>query len=155
MSGKISRRDFLKTSALGILAGSAALSLLDLEKLTAATKRGTYHRLSGEDVLIKLSDEKNAPLKKINGAIFLDDEDMLIHTSQTQFVAVNLICRHKGCTVEYNGQKFVCPCHGSQYSADGTVIHGPALKNLRTYETVYDKDKGTVLVKMSKLIDVN
>lgn len=154
MSEKISRRDFLKTSALGILAGSAALSLLDLEKLTATTKPGKY-RITGEDILVKLSDEKNTPLKKINGAIFLDDEDMLIRTSQTQFIAVNLICRHKGCTVEYNGEKFVCPCHGSQYSADGTVIHGPALKNLRTYETVYDKDKGTILVKMSKLIDMN
>jgi cytochrome b6-f complex iron-sulfur subunit len=155
MSEKISRRNFLKTSALGILAGSAALSLLDLEKLTAATKRGTYHRISGEDILVKLSDEKNAPLKKVNGAIFLDDEDMLIRISQTQFTALNLICRHKGCTVEYNGEKFVCPCHGSQYSADGTVIHGPAQKNLRMYETVYDKDKGTILVKMSKLIDAN
>lgn len=154
MSDKISRRDFLKTSATSIIAGSFVLSLFDLEKLAAATSRGEYSS-SGEDILVNLSDAKNSPLKKIGGAVFLDDEDMLIRISQTQFVAVNLICRHKGCTVEYNGEKFVCPCHGSQYSADGTVIHGPAQKNLRTYETVYDKDKETVLVKMSKIRETN
>ncbi len=152
MSNKISRRNFLKTSTLGVIAGSFILSLPDLEKLAAATSRGKY-RLAGEDILVNLSEPKNASLKKIGGAIFLDDEDMLIRLSQTRFAAVNLICRHKGCTVEYNGEKFVCPCHGSQYSSDGTVIHGPAQKNLRTYETVYSRTNETVLIKMSKLSD--
>jgi cytochrome b6-f complex iron-sulfur subunit len=153
MAEKITRRDFLKTSALGIIAGGTFLSLLDIEKLAAVTQRGSYTRISGEDILVKLSDPKNSPLKKNLGAIFLDDEDMLIRISDTHFAAVNLICRHKGCTVEFNGEKFVCPCHGSQYAIDGTVIHGPAQKNLRTYETVYDKVQGTVLVKMSKMTE--
>ena len=72
---------------------------------------------------------------------------MLIRTSQTQFSAVKTICTHKGCDVDISGDKFVCPCHGSEFLLDGKVTSGPAKTNLKTYETVYDSDKGTVTVK--------
>ena len=37
-------------------------------------------------------------------------------------------CTHLGCTFPWNGtdQEFQCPCHGSRYSADGSVLRGPA-----------------------------
>ncbi|HBE21040.1 MAG TPA: cytochrome b6-f complex iron-sulfur subunit 1 [Cyanobacteria bacterium UBA11149] len=37
-------------------------------------------------------------------------------------------CTHLGCTFPWNenDQQFQCPCHGSRYSADGSVIRGPA-----------------------------
>jgi Rieske Fe-S protein len=40
--------------------------------------------------------------------------------------AVN--CSHLGCSVAFNqgGKQFDCPCHGSQFHLDGTVLHGPA-----------------------------
>ena len=44
-------------------------------------------------------------------------------------------CPHAGCNVDYdnNQQKFVCPCHGSKFDLDGTVITGPANDNLAAY----------------------
>jgi Rieske Fe-S protein len=40
--------------------------------------------------------------------------------------AVN--CSHLGCSVQLNAsaKRFDCPCHGSQFSLDGNVVHGPA-----------------------------
>ncbi len=147
MAGKLSRRDFLKKSAVGVVVGAVALSSLDLSKLAAASKNAAFKR-SGDDIVIKLSDPKNADLAKVGGSVLLDDDNILIRTSQSQFLAVNLICKHKGCTVELQGDKFVCPCHGSEYTLDGKVTTGPAKTNLKTWDTTYDSDKGTVTVKM-------
>ncbi|MGQ4650585.1 cytochrome b6-f complex iron-sulfur subunit [Lyngbya aestuarii] len=37
-------------------------------------------------------------------------------------------CTHLGCTFPWNpmDQQFQCPCHGSRYAPDGTVVRGPA-----------------------------
>lgn len=37
-------------------------------------------------------------------------------------------CTHLGCTFPWNGtdEQFQCPCHGSRYSPDGSVVRGPA-----------------------------
>ena len=147
MRDKISRREFIKKSALGAAAGSAVLSSINLNTLMAKSKAGRFYRAGG-DIVVNLQDKKNDALSKVGGAVFLDDENMLIRISQAQFTAVNLICRHKGCTVELTGNKFVCPCHGSEYDLNGKVTEGPAKSNLITYQTDYNSEKGTVTVKM-------
>ena len=38
------------------------------------------------------------------------------------------VCTHLGCVVPWSevDQKFECPCHGSQYDPEGSVVRGPA-----------------------------
>jgi len=42
--------------------------------------------------------------------------------------AINAVCTHLGCVVPWNraANKYMCPCHGSQYDFTGKVIRGPA-----------------------------
>ncbi|KAG4961042.1 hypothetical protein AAZX31_13G285400 [Glycine max] len=42
--------------------------------------------------------------------------------------AINAVCTHLGCVVPWNQaeNKFICPCHGSQYNDQGRVVRGPA-----------------------------
>ncbi|NEP09041.1 MAG: cytochrome b6-f complex iron-sulfur subunit [Symploca sp. SIO2C1] len=41
---------------------------------------------------------------------------------------INAVCTHLGCVVPWNASedKFMCPCHGSQYNNEGKVVRGPA-----------------------------
>ncbi|MGN6385323.1 MAG: ubiquinol-cytochrome c reductase iron-sulfur subunit [Verrucomicrobiota bacterium] len=45
-------------------------------------------------------------------------------------------CTHEGCSVPtFNPEAglMICPCHGSQYEIDGTVVMGPAMQSLFRY----------------------
>lgn len=48
--------------------------------------------------------------------------------------AVSLTCTHQGCTVrKAEDGKFHCPCHGAVFAEDGTVLKGPAKRNLAKF----------------------
>jgi cytochrome b6-f complex iron-sulfur subunit len=54
--------------------------------------------------------------------LILDDEKNMAD------YALNAVCTHLGCVVPWNKaeNKFMCPCHGSQYNKEGKVVRGPA-----------------------------
>jgi cytochrome b6-f complex iron-sulfur subunit len=57
---------------------------------------------------------------------------------------INSVCTHLGCVVPWNASenKFMCPCHGSQYDATGKVVRGPAPLSLAlAHADVTDEDK--------------
>ncbi|HSN10486.1 MAG TPA: Rieske (2Fe-2S) protein [Propionibacteriaceae bacterium] len=61
-------------------------------------------------------------------------EEKIVATQATagQYKAFSAVCQHQGCTVgSIEGQKIVCPCHGSAYSiVDGSVVNGPTTRPL-------------------------
>jgi glycine/D-amino acid oxidase-like deaminating enzyme/nitrite reductase/ring-hydroxylating ferredoxin subunit len=57
--------------------------------------------------------------------VYRDDEGAL-H-------AVSLRCTHMGCLLHFNGAErtWDCPCHGSRFDVDGSVLEGPAQHPLK------------------------
>lgn len=57
-------------------------------------------------------------------AAFRDDDGRLVRRSAA--------CTHMGCVVQWNPLELCwdCPCHGSQFAADGQVLNGPATRPL-------------------------
>ncbi|MEV6598669.1 FAD-dependent oxidoreductase [Actinoplanes sp. NPDC051346] len=51
--------------------------------------------------------------------------------------AVSARCTHLGCIVHFNDAEtaWECPCHGSRFAIDGTVIQGPANRPLQPRDT--------------------
>jgi len=79
--------------------------------------RPSYAELSpGEGTVTKVRGQSTAVYK---------DEQGQVH-------AVSATCTHQGCTVGFNAAEATwdCPCHGSRFATDGTVIQGPAAKSL-------------------------
>ena len=56
---------------------------------------------------------------------------------------INAVCTHLGCVVPWNGSenKFICPCHGSQYNDEGKVVRGPAPLSLALAKAEVKDDK--------------
>lgn len=53
------------------------------------------------------------------------------------FIAVAAACTHAGTTIDYvkSSNSFNCSNHGSNFSSSGSVINGPAISNLRQFNT--------------------
>jgi cytochrome b6-f complex iron-sulfur subunit len=49
------------------------------------------------------------------------------------FGVMSLVCTHQLCVVAQQGHRFVCPCHGSEFSEEGRVLIGPASADLPWY----------------------
>jgi Rieske Fe-S protein len=57
----------------------------------------------------------------------------VVQPTKGQFKAFSAICSHAGCTVNFQGGGFICPCHGSQFDGStGAVLNGPAPTGLAT-----------------------
>ena len=50
----------------------------------------------------------------------------------SELVAVSPVCSHLGCQVGFNRaeRSWDCPCHGSRFAVDGSVLQGPAVHRL-------------------------
>jgi cytochrome b6-f complex iron-sulfur subunit len=63
---------------------------------------------------------------------------LVAHTGQDAFTALTSVCTHEGCTVTgFDNSRYVCPCHGSQYSTSGNVVQGPATRSLQQFATQF------------------
>jgi menaquinol-cytochrome c reductase iron-sulfur subunit len=46
--------------------------------------------------------------------------------------------------------RFACPCHGSKYTGDGTVVRGPAPRALTWYHLHLSADDGQLVADLAR-----
>jgi Rieske Fe-S protein len=144
--GGCSRRELLRglgVAAVGTLVVAAGCSQQG-SSLSSATSSSC-----GGGQCIDLTDSTNRELTAVGGAMLVDmagDTIMVVRISDAQAVAVSAICTHAGCSMDYvPGQQLLdCPCHGSQFATDGSVLRGPAVRDLRVYSAALANDLITI-----------
>jgi glycine/D-amino acid oxidase-like deaminating enzyme/nitrite reductase/ring-hydroxylating ferredoxin subunit len=91
------------------------------DRLRLRDRRADIDRLNpGEGTIVRIGARQYA--------VYRDDEGTL-HTLSAR-------CTHLGCIVGWNpaDRAWECPCHGSRFAGDGTVVQGPATANLERRE---------------------
>jgi cytochrome b6-f complex iron-sulfur subunit len=79
------------------------------------------------------------------GPTFLPNLRVFLFRQGKRFHAVSAICTHLGCTVNLAGQGFHCPCHGSVFNQNGTVVSGPAPSPLPWFDLTLSRDGHLVI----------
>jgi Rieske Fe-S protein len=64
----------------------------------------------------------------------IGDTPVAVYNSGGALTVLKNVCTHLGCQTEWNAldRSWDCPCHGSRYNADGSVLRGPATGPLAT-----------------------
>jgi cytochrome b6-f complex iron-sulfur subunit len=71
---------------------------------------------------------------------FNEGRFFLVRLADGGFLALYRSCTHLGCAVPWDAEKgrFVCPCHGSEFEADGAVINPPAPRPLDLFRVTIE-----------------
>ena len=89
---------------------------------------------------------KNFPFNKNKKVSFLDQYIIVSENDLTTVFSAH--CTHLGCKInKMDGERFVCPCHGSEYDMNGKVIKGPAYKNLKIIPSQISEDGNQILIE--------
>ncbi len=134
----LKRRDFFQ------LALGWCTALFALGASAAATARFIFPNVLYEP------DRRYKALKPDDypeGATFLPEIRVFVLRRGNRFRAVSAVCTHLSCTVNRpaNQQGFHCPCHGTYFDDNGTVLNGPAPQPLPWYEVTLSRDGRLVL----------
>jgi glycine/D-amino acid oxidase-like deaminating enzyme/nitrite reductase/ring-hydroxylating ferredoxin subunit len=86
------------------------------DRLTKPGRRSLEDLRPGEGDIVRHDGEKVAAFRDDDGTV----------------TAVSPVCTHLGCQVSFNDaeRSWDCPCHGSRFAVDGSVLHGPAVHRL-------------------------
>ncbi len=124
------RRWFLKT------VGKVSVAVAFLGQISAAARAFFPNVLYEPPTRFKLKPPEEYP----PGYTFVPEHRLYVILDKSAFHVISAICTHLGCTVQWRGTEFDCPCHGSRYHADGTVFAGPAPRPLSWYDVTLSPD---------------
>ncbi len=136
------RRKFVKdccTLAIGLPVAGAVFA-------SCTSRYFAQIQMSGNRILVRKSEFsflKNEKRQERN-FVFIRIEDefpiCLIKLDDSNYTASLMYCSHQGCETQLEGEIFVCPCHGSEFTKKGKLMKGPADSDLKTYKTESDDE---------------
>lgn len=136
------RRDFLGLAALWSAMAALAFGILGAMRLPRAAVVPSASRKF----------RVTLPENLVAGEAFVPPgRSIAIFRDADGVYALSTTCTHLGCIVKAESGGFDCPCHGSRFALDGSVLKGPAPKAL-PWVAVSAVGADTIIVDESKTV---
>lgn len=145
----LNRREFLATTAG---AGLLVLGCGDGDVTGTAPRFPITPGVPGSPNKLMVQVADFAQLANVGVLVALGNSGVAAkRTGTNTFDAFSMVCTHQGClTAIVNGQRFDCPCHGSRFASDGSVLNGPftgeTIQPLAKLATTYDASTDTLTI---------
>lgn len=129
---KTGRRSFLQLAIVGIV----AIIIFIWDRLVTNLLESAKQKI------------RILPFNKNKTVAFQGNYLVVNHEAETTVFSAH--CTHLGCIIDQTeGDRLVCPCHGSEYDLNGNVVKGPAYKNLEIIPSKITADGTHIEIKGS------
>ncbi len=145
------RRQFMNLLSFGAVTGTALGALYPIVKFFIPPSSGgsgggvTAKDALGNDIIVSEFLGAHAAGDRTLAQGLKGDPTYIVVTEEKNLAnyGINAVCTHLGCVVPWNANenKFMCPCHGSQYNNEGKVVRGPAPLSLALVNANVTDDK--------------
>jgi cytochrome b6-f complex iron-sulfur subunit len=141
----LNRRDFFAKSAL------AAAALVVADACGDGQIGPPIHPAVATGAVPPFNVSKFPGLATIGVLVDIGFERAMIKTDAATFKGFSRICTHQGCDTDVVNNRFECPCHGSIFDKDGSVIRGPNIESppitpLAQLAVTFDAATGTITI---------
>lgn len=138
----MNRKHFIKSccySAIGISLTGLALESCGTIYYAQSTKKSNKLVVAKSE-FIRIKKDKQV----VRDFVLIKSEEntfpICLYKNENNYTAALLKCTHRGCELNVGGDIYTCPCHASEFSTTGTVLQGPADKDLKMYKTETDNE---------------
>ena len=99
-----------------------------------------------QELIIDLSMEPFTALRDHGGWVLHPEENVMLVNWNGEIRAMTSVCTHSNCSRNwvFGGPEATCTCHGSKFNWDGSVLRGPASRDLVNFNVTNDGDTVTV-----------
>ncbi len=102
---------------------------------------------NGNTITLNLGADSLSGLNDEGGWMLIRDATTLVvNVDGNTIRAFTSVCTHQGCSTnwQFSSNRFECTCHGSRFDTSGTVLRGPATRDLEEYSVNRDDDIVTI-----------
>lgn len=154
------RKDFLKTAGSTALFATLGIGFYGCNSSTDATNgleetpppgNGSNDAVTitnnGNTITIDLADESLSGLSQEGGWMLIRDANTLVVNADGETIrSFTSVCTHQGCSTswQFSNNRFECTCHGSRFDTSGSVVRGPASRDLEEFSVTKDGDFLTI-----------
>jgi Rieske Fe-S protein len=151
MSDPLSRRQLFRTATgiavLGPIAAGCSRRISAAREIALPCP---------SDLRLSISPQTAPELFQKGGAVLVRvavngvERPLLVANAGNGFVSVDGRCTHESCPLTWvqEDREVECPCHGSRFASDGTVLNAPAVVPLGAYSASLDPS-GNVVVSLA------